>query len=70
MSVRLVIPFITLFFAISVKAEICVPVEGLQFEKIGIMTLLIIKNGRNWGTLETSKYVPDGKLEFRFFPNM
>jgi hypothetical protein len=68
MKFSLVIPFIALFFAVSVKAETCLPVEGLQFEKIGDSTLLIMKNGRNWGTLKIWVYhIPDGKLEFRFF---
>jgi len=67
MRFRLGIPLIVLFFAVSVKAETCLPVEGLQFEKIGYGTLLIIKNGRNWGTLRIYSEIPDGKLEFRFF---
>ena len=68
MRFSLGIPFIALFFAVSVKAETCLPVEGLQFEKIGYSTLLIIKNGRNWGTLTIYwNAIPDGKLEFRFF---
>ena len=67
MSVRLVIPFIALFFAVAVKAEICLPVAGLQFEKIGLDVLLLIKDGKNWGTLKVRGYIPDGKLEFRFF---
>jgi hypothetical protein len=67
MRFSLGIPFITLFFAVSVKAETCLPVAGWQFEKIGGVTLLLIKDGKNWGTLNTTGYIPDGKLEFRFF---
>jgi|688.fasta_scaffold1302686_2 hypothetical protein len=66
MRFSLGVPFIALFFALSVKAETCLPVQGLQFEKIGSATLLIMKDGKNWGTMDMG-YVPDGKLEFRFF---
>ena len=67
MRFRLAIPFIALFFAVSIKAETCLPVAGWQFEKIGGGTLLLIKDGKNWGTLTTVGGIPDGKLEFRFF---
>lgn len=67
MKFSLGIPFIALFFAASVKAETCLPVAGLQFEKIGNSTLLLIKDGKNWATLEVLSAIPDGKLEFRFF---
>ena len=67
MRFRLGIPFIALFFAVSVKAETCLPVAGLQFEKIGYTTLLIVKDGKNWGTVDFYVNIPDGKLEFRFF---
>ena len=67
MRFRLGIPFIALFFAVSAKAETCLPVAGWQFEKIGVSTLLLIKDGKNWGTLMISDSIPDGKLEFRFF---
>jgi hypothetical protein len=67
MKFSLVIPFIALFFAVSVKAGNCSPVAGLQFEKIGIDMLLLIKDGKNWGTLQIYGSIPDGKIEFRFF---
>jgi len=67
MRFGLVIPFIFLFFSTAVKAEQCLSVQGLQFEKIGYSTLLIIREGKNWGTMEVSGEVPAGKLEFRFF---
>ena len=67
MRCRLGIPFVALFFAISVKAETCLPVAGWQFEKIGGTTLLLIKDGKNWGTLLLWGRIPEGKLEFRFF---
>ena len=67
MRFSLGIPFITLFFATTVKAQACLPVEGLQFEKIGISTLLIMRDSKNWGTMVIYGAVPDGKIEFRFF---
>ena len=67
MRFSLVIPFIALFFAVSVKAETCLPVAGLQFEKIGYSTLLAVKDGKNWGTIELFDGITNGKLEFRFF---
>jgi hypothetical protein len=67
MRFSLGIPFIALFFAVSVKAETCLPVAGWQFEKIGIDVLLLIKDGNNWGTLKVYGVIPDGKIEFRFF---
>jgi hypothetical protein len=67
MRFSLGIPFMALFFAATVKAETCLPVQGLQFEKIGWNVLLIIKDGKNWGTMNMFDGVPDGKLEFRFF---
>ena len=67
MRFSLVIPFIALFFAVSVKAETCLPVAGLQFEKIGYRVLLASKDGKNWGTIEFTSLIPDGKLELRFF---
>ena len=57
-----------LFFSIqSVRADNCFSVNGVQFEKIGYATLLIVVDGKNWGTLEADSAVPDGRLEFRFF---
>ena len=67
MRFNLGIPFIALFFAASVKAQACLPVEGLQFEKIGVSTLLIMRDSKNWGTMVIYGAVPDGKIEFRFF---
>lgn len=67
MRLSLGIPFIALFFAVSVKAETCLSVQGLQFEKIDSRTLLIMKDGNNWGTMTFYASVPDGKIEFRFF---
>ncbi len=67
MKFSLVIPFIALFFAVSVKAETCLPVAGLQFEKIGLTVLLVSKDGKNLGTIGLYGGIPDGKLEFRFF---
>lgn len=67
MRFSLGIPFIALFFAASVKAQTCLPVEGLQFEKIGISTFLIMRDGKNWGTMGVYWTIPDGKIEFRFF---
>lgn len=60
-----------LFISQSVKAEECFSVNGAQFEKIGYATLLIMYDGKNWGTLDTIFEVPNGRLEFRFFtPNL
>ena len=68
MRFSLGIPFIALFFSAAVKAETCLPVAGLQFEKIGYRVLLVIKDGKNWGTIDIWYHgIPDGKLEFRFF---
>ena len=69
MRFSLSIPFIALFFAASAKAQTCLPVAGLQFEKIGLRVLLVVKDGKNWGTLETfpGDRIPDEKLVFRFF---
>ena len=67
MRFSLGITFIALFFATSVKAQTCLPVEGLQFEKIGDSTLLIIRDGKNWGTMMVGGIPADGKMEFRFF---
>ena len=68
MRFSLGIPFIALFFSVSVKAETCLSVAGVQFEKIGPHALLAVKDGKNWGTVEFYSFViPDGKLEFRFF---
>jgi hypothetical protein len=68
MKFSLVIPFLALFFAVSVRAETCLPVAGLQFEKIDYGVLLVIKDGKNWGTIEIFYHgIPDGKIEFRFF---
>ena len=67
MRLSLGIPFIALFFTATVKSQTCLAVEGLQFEKIGFGTLLIMRDGKNWGTMIISAAVPDGKIEFRFF---
>jgi len=67
MRFSLGIAFIALFFSASVKAETCLPVEGLQFEKIGIFELLIIRDGKNWGIMSVLGIPADGKMEFRFF---
>ena len=67
MRLSLGITFMALFFATTVKAEQCLSVQGLQFEKIGYSTLLIIRDGKNWGTMEIGREVPAGKIEFRFF---
>ena len=67
MRFSLGIPFIALFFSVSVKAETCLPVAGVQFEKIGVLALLAVKDGKNWGTVDFYFALPDGKLEFRFF---
>ena len=56
-----------MFFAVSVKAETCLPVAGLQFEKIDYSVLLVSKDGKNLGTIGFIGDLPDGKLEFRFF---
>ena len=67
MRLSLGISFISLFFAVSVKAETCLPVQGLQFEKIGSADLLVIRDGKNWGTMVVLGVPTDGKMEFRFF---
>jgi len=67
MRLSLGFTFMALFFATTVKAEQCLSVQGLQFEKIGYSTLLIIRDGKNWGTMEIASQVPGGKIEFRFF---
>ena len=67
MRLSLGIPFIALFFTATVKSQTCLPVEGLQFEKIGLGTLLIMRDGKNWGTMTILGAVPEGKIEFRFF---
>ena len=67
MRLNLGISFIALFFAVSVKAQSCLPVQGLQFEKIGSNDLLIIRDGKNWGTMVVIGIPADGKMEFRFF---
>ena len=67
MRLTLGISFIALFFAVSVKAQSCLPVQGLQFEKIGSNDLLIIRDGKNWGTMVVIGIPADGKMEFRFF---
>ena len=67
MRLSLGISFIALFFAVSVKAETCLPVQGLQFEKIGSSDLLIIRDGKNWGIMRVVGIPADGKMEFRFF---
>ena len=54
------------FFVVSVKAETCLPVEGLQFEKIGFATLFMIKDSKNWGAM-LNTWAPEEKMEFRFF---
>ena len=67
MRLSLGISFFALCFAVSVKAETCLPVQGLQFEKIGSSDLLIIRDGKNWGTMWVGGVPTDGKMEFRFF---
>jgi hypothetical protein len=50
-----------------VNAAICMPVDGLSFEKIDNNNLLVIKNGKNIGIMKISRSLPSKISQFRFF---
>ncbi len=64
------IAILALFFGFcsaNANAEVCLPVEGLRFEKVGHDKLLIIRQGQNFGILEISgSGIPDN-FTLRFF---
>ena len=67
--------FLLLFLSQNIFA-ICIPLSGIKFEKVNDSTLLIIKDGMNFGLLEFlsiesgneySGFMPDSDLNIRFF---
>ena len=64
---RIVAVIFFLFFSVNLFAETCLPVDGLQFEKVGIDKLLIISNGRNYGILQIRGYSIPDNFTLRFF---
>lgn len=55
-------------FALSSNAiaATCIPVDGLTFEKVGNITLMIIQNGKNYGLMNISATIPHN-FTVRFF---
>jgi len=47
-------------------AATCIPVDGLTFEKVGYSTLMIIRNGKNYGLMLIYSAIPDN-FTVRFF---
>ena len=64
---RYIFLIVLLFQVHCVYAQTCLPVEGLSFEKISISKLLVIKDGKNFATIDTYDGIPDKISNFRFF---
>lgn len=64
---KLIFTIILFAHAQLVNAAICMPVDGLSFEKIDSNNLLIIKNGKNIGIMSTFRNLPSKMSQFRFF---